>query len=187
MLKLFKTILKAGEATAKYPFAPYETCEDFRGRPEYNVDQCIACAACTRACPANALIMETNEAEGTRRWELSLARCIFCGRCEEVCPTHAIRLSQDFELAVTNKADLYQDATFKLLNCVCCDRPFAPVKAVDYAMALLEQNGLEGQALLSRRQQLETCPECRRKANMLDATNVFQHNYLSANPQECEK
>ena len=58
MLKLFKTILKAGEATLKYPFAPAPVCEHFRGKPDYKAEQCIACAACTTACPANAFIKE---------------------------------------------------------------------------------------------------------------------------------
>ena len=53
MIKLFKTILQAGTPTAKYPFAPYEVNRDFRGKPKYQADQCIACAACTKACPAN--------------------------------------------------------------------------------------------------------------------------------------
>ncbi len=93
MIKLFKTILKAGTPTAKYPFAPYEVNRDFRGKPKYQADQCIACAACTKACPANALVMEVDMETGERRWEISMARCIFCGRCEEVCPTRAIALS----------------------------------------------------------------------------------------------
>lgn len=34
MIKLLKTILKTGDVTAKYPFAPFEVAEDFRGKPE---------------------------------------------------------------------------------------------------------------------------------------------------------
>ncbi len=186
MLKLFKTILKAGEVTTKYPFKPMEVCQDFRGKPEYDADQCIACAACTRACPANALIMETDAANGKRRWELSLARCIFCGRCEEVCPTRAIRLSEDFELAVTNKKDLYQDATFLLTSCLTCSRPFAPTKTIDYAMALLKEAGLTEEEGASRRQQLETCPECRRKQNMIDSGNIFASKYFPEKTEQGE-
>lgn len=56
MIKLFKTILKAGTPTAKYPFAPYEVNRDFRGKPTYQADQCIACAACSiRDISNNAL------------------------------------------------------------------------------------------------------------------------------------
>jgi hydrogenase-4 component H len=105
VFKLLKTVIKTGEATTKYPFAPLEISGDFRGKPELDANQCLSCGACTRACPANALIMETDVKAGTRRWELSMARCIYCGRCEEVCPTKAITLSQNFELAVTRKEE----------------------------------------------------------------------------------
>ena len=173
MFKLIKTIIKAGESTTKYPFAPLEVSDDFRGKPEYNPEQCIACAACTRACPANALIMEIDAEQGTRRWQLSIARCIFCGRCEEVCPTQAIKLSKEFELAVTNKKDLYQEANFSLTQCRECGIGFAPRKAVEYALDLLKQGGMSEEQFEVRRQQLETCPDCRRKQNMLDGGNIL--------------
>ncbi|MGR5298839.1 formate hydrogenlyase complex iron-sulfur subunit [Vibrio mediterranei] len=178
MFKLLKTVLKTGDATAKYPFAPFQVQADFRGKPELNASQCIACAACTRACPANALIMETDENTGMRRWELSLARCIYCGRCEEVCPTHALSLSENFELAVTNKADLFEEATFHLHDCTSCGRPFVAKKLLDYTLACIEQSGVKGEQLAMRRLQLETCPECRRKANMLDGENLASHRYI---------
>ncbi|CAH0540499.1 formate hydrogenlyase complex iron-sulfur subunit [Vibrio marisflavi] len=179
MFKLLKTVLKTGDPTAKYPFAPFEVHDDFRGKPELKASQCIACGACTRACPANALIMETDEENGTRRWELSIARCIYCGRCEEVCPTHAIELTDQFELAVTNKADLYEHAEFNLSNCTECERPFVATKLLNYTFDSLEQAGLTGAQLEMRKRQLSTCPECRRKANMLDDKNVTCDRYIS--------
>lgn len=33
MLKLFKTIIKTGDATTKYPFKPLELPDGFRGKP----------------------------------------------------------------------------------------------------------------------------------------------------------
>jgi len=179
MFKLLKTVLKTGDPTTKYPFAPLEVHQDFRGKPELDASQCIACGACTRACPANALIMETDEDKGTRRWELSIARCIYCGRCEEVCPTHAIELTEQFELAVTNKADLYEHAEFNLSNCTQCDRPFVATKLLNYTLATIEQAGLTGEQLEMRKIQLCTCPECRRKANMLDGEGVSCDRYIS--------
>ncbi|ATA24538.1 hydrogenase 4 subunit H [Brenneria goodwinii] len=178
MLKLFKTILKAGNSTVKYPFKPLEVSAGFRGKPQYDAKQCIACAACTTACPANALTMETDVVNGTRTWQLFLGRCIFCGRCEEVCPTRAIVLSQEFEMAVANKADLYQRATFNLLNCRVCHRPFAPQKEVEYAMALMAQSGLSEEAVAARRHHFETCPECKRKQNMDNKDNVMLSRYV---------
>lgn len=180
MLKLFKTILKAGNSTVKYPFAPLEVAAGFRGKPEYDPEQCIACGACTMVCPANALTMENDVVNGTRTWQLFLGRCIFCGRCEEVCPTRAIALSPEFEMAVSNKADLYQRATFKLLDCHVCHRPFAPQKEVEYTMALLVQSGLTEAEVESQRSRFETCPECKRKQNMNQRGNVMLSQHLSA-------
>jgi len=112
MIKLFKTILKAGTPTAKYPFAPYEVNRDFRGKPKYQADQCIACAACTKACPANALVMEVDMETGERRWEISMARCIFCGYCEVACPFDAITLEHSYELSeYTRQALIYDKET----------------------------------------------------------------------------
>ncbi|MCL1061661.1 4Fe-4S binding protein [Shewanella benthica] len=179
MFKLLKTIAKAGESTTKYPFAPLEVGDAFRGKPEFEPEQCIACAACMRACPANALIMETNEQTGIRRWQLSLARCIYCGRCEEVCPTGALKLSAEFELAVTNKADLYQEAEFSLSHCLACDQAFAPKKAVQYSLDLLIQDGLGESQVEQWTKLLNTCPECRRKQNMLEGEGILQGHMLT--------
>ena len=174
MFKLLKIISKAGEATAKYPFAPYPVSPGFRGKPEFTGEQCIACAACVVACPPNALRMHTNTAEGTRTWSLNLGRCIFCGRCEEVCPTKAIALSPEFELAVGSKADLMQEATFTLSVCTCCEKPFAPTKEIDYAIALMVQSGLPESQIATTRAQFATCPECKRK-QALASVEPAQH------------
>ncbi|AFJ48515.1 hydrogenase 4 subunit H [Shimwellia blattae] len=177
MLKLLKTIRDAGVATVKYPFKPLEVCADFRGKPEYDPQQCIACGACTVACPANALTMETHPEDGTRTWQLFLGRCIFCGRCEEVCPTRAIVLSPDFELAVTNKPDLYNRATFSLLECRECHQPFTAGKALEYAMALLVQSGIDEATVEEMRPQFETCPTCKQRQNLFNngSTNLSYH------------
>lgn len=45
MLKLLKTIMRAGTATVKYPFAPLEVSPGFRGKPDLMPSQCIACGA----------------------------------------------------------------------------------------------------------------------------------------------
>lgn len=162
MFKLLKEVFRTGEATVKYPFAPVEVCKDFRGKPEHTAANCIACAACTVACPANALNMETDTAAGTRTWSINYGRCIFCGRCEEVCPTDALRLSQEFELAVANKADLERKAVFRLAHCVCCGEPFAAEKEVAYVTALIEASAPSEADAERRRQLVATCPACKR-------------------------
>ncbi|MBK5960052.1 formate hydrogenlyase complex iron-sulfur subunit [Rhodoplanes elegans] len=172
MFKLLKEVFRTGEATVKYPFAPVEVCKDFRGKPEHTAANCIACAACTVACPANALNMETDTAAGTRTWSIDYGRCIFCGRCEEVCPTDAIRLSQEFELAVANKADLQRKAVFRLARCVCCGEPFAAEKEVAYVTALIEAMAPSPEEGERRRQLVATCPSCKRANDVVQISDA---------------
>ena len=163
MFKLLKEVFRTGEATVKYPFAPMAVSKDFRGKPNHDGEQCIACAACAVACPPNAIAIETDIEAASRTWSISYGRCIFCGRCEEVCPTGAIRLSPDFELAVTRKEDLTRSAVFTLAPCACCGRPFAPAKEVAYVTALLVATaGIVGDTTQLGRM-VATCPECKRR------------------------
>lgn len=184
MFKLLKEVFRTGDATVKYPFAPVKVEKDFRGKPEHNAEQCIACAACTIACPANALKMETDVAAGTRTWSINYGRCVFCARCEEVCPTQAIKLTEDFELSVANKADLTVKAVFKLADCRCCGKPFAPAKEIAYAAALIEattvneaqpigRNGASAD-VERRRQMLETCPSCKRLNDLMQIAHITE-------------
>src|SRR5512135_1067969 len=114
VFKLVKEIFKVGEATVPYPFVPAEVSPGFRGKPEHDPKLCIACAACAIACPPNALTLTTDMDQGIITWS------IFYGRCEEVCPTGAIELSPEFELAVMNKADLFEQADYELAACSNC-------------------------------------------------------------------
>ena len=172
MFKLLKIIAKAGEATAKYPFAPYPVSPGFRGKPELNAEQCIACGSCTLVCPPNALTMQNDTQAGTRTGTLNLGRCIFCGRCEEICPTKAIALSPEFELAVGAKSDLLQQATFMLEPCTSCGEPFAPAKEIRYVIDLLAQSGLP--LTEAQHSQHAACPECKRK-HTLERDGLSQH------------
>jgi formate hydrogenlyase subunit 6/NADH:ubiquinone oxidoreductase subunit I len=174
MLKLFKEILRTGQATLPYPFEPIEQMPGFRGKPQHDPERCIACAACAIACPPNALRITTDLDQGFQTWSLFVGRCIYCGRCEEVCPTGAITLSPAFELAVMNKQDLYERADYRLAACRVCGVYYAPHKAVEYAAALLQQQGNGAGELESARRMLELCPECRRRHDVPRVVSLYQ-------------
>ncbi len=174
VLKLFREVLRTGEATVPYPFVPAEVTPGFRGKPEHDPKLCIACAACAIACPPNALTLNTDLDQGIITWSIFYGRCIFCGRCEEVCPTHAIQLSPDFELAVMNKADLIEEADYELAACSSCGVFFAPAKELQYVLALLEQAGLSGEDLDERKALLGLCSTCRRKNDVSKLVRMNQ-------------
>ena len=174
MLKLFKEVLKVGDATILYPFVPVEVMPGFRGKPHHDPELCIACAACAIACPSNALTITTDLDQGLQIWSLFVGRCIYCARCEEVCPTGAIRLSPDFELAVMNKEDLFEQADYQLATCRQCGEFFAPVKEINYMFALLQQSGISEDNLTAARSLLEVCPECKRKNDIPKLVSLYQ-------------
>lgn len=166
VFKLIKEVLKVGQATLPYPFAPVELAPGFRGKPEYDPQQCIACAACTVACPSNALQMETDLDQGLRTWSIFYGRCIYCARCEEVCPTGAIKLGTDFELASFDREDLTVRADFRLAACSNCGVYFTTVKALKHVQALLEQATGPSGGAPDRRELLLMCPQCRRSIDL---------------------
>ena len=172
--KLFQEVLKVGEATVLYPFVPAEVTAGFRGRPGHVPELCIACSACAVACPSNALRMLTDLDQGIITWSIFYGRCIYCGRCEEVCPTGAIQLTQEFELAVMQKADLYEQADYQLAACRQCGVRFAPAKELEYVIDLLEQAGLSGAELEERKALLAICPTCKRKNDISKLVRLNQ-------------
>lgn len=50
-----------------------------------NNDLCTGCSACVSICPAQALVMKTDE-NGFYKPQLNADKCISCGRCEKLCP-----------------------------------------------------------------------------------------------------
>lgn len=163
MFKTLKGILKTGCATTSYPDAPLERPEYARGKPEHNLEACIACTACANACPPNAIQMVTDAEAGTIMWSINFGRCIFCGRCEEVCPTRAVVLTPEFELAVFDKNDLEQTATYPLQKCSACGQYYASAKEVDYAGQIIRHNG--GADAAQALEMLGMCPECKQKVD----------------------
>ncbi len=174
MLKLFREVLKVGEATVPYPFVSVEVMPGFRGKPHHDPELCIACAACAIACPSNALRVTNDLDQGICTWSLFTGICIYCARCEEVCPTGSIALSHDFELAVMNKDDLYERSDYRLAACRECGKYFAPEKEIHYMFALLERSNLPAESLESARALLDLCPECKRENDIPKLVSLYR-------------
>jgi Ni,Fe-hydrogenase III small subunit/ferredoxin len=100
MYNIAKKFIQHGIVTINYPKVPVGG--DFiTGKPVADPAKCRNCGTCIGKCPTKAITPLTGANHSVT---FSLDRCIFCRFCEEVCPHGAIRLTNQFELAATDKS-----------------------------------------------------------------------------------
>ena len=125
-LRELKEALRAvifGPYTSKFPAEPHEAPDGFRGKPEFQDDGCIGCAACAEVCPALAIraIDDTLSEPPMRRFELRYDKCIFCGQCELNCTTkEGVKLSKDWDLATLDRGSCVEKIEHDLVLCEVC-------------------------------------------------------------------
>lgn len=113
--------LIGGPYTASFPAEPTPLPDTFRGRPRFDEDECVACAACANACPSGALETADDAEAGIRRLTISLDRCIFCGQCVANCLTEkGIRQTKEYDLSTTDRSSLRERTEKPLLLCESC-------------------------------------------------------------------
>jgi len=107
--------------TVQYPEQRPELPLRFRGKlvlpvdPEKNDNRCTACMLCVKACPNRSIEVEKIIGEDGKpkpkasKYMYNLATCMFCNMCVESCTFAAIVMSDEYELAVYDKAPLMQD------------------------------------------------------------------------------
>jgi NADH-quinone oxidoreductase subunit I len=102
--------------TVQYPDERVELPVRFRGRlvmpvaGENGENRCTSCMICAKACPNHSLYVEktTDEAGKPKpaKYIYNLGTCMFCNLCVEACPFAAIIMSDDYELAVSDRDGL---------------------------------------------------------------------------------
>ena len=128
-----RTILIGMRITLKYCFAKTITVQypdiaptlqpRFRGFHYYEIEKCIACDACAKACPVDCIYIdktsprkidkETGVAKGgaMTRYAIDYAKCMFCGLCTSPCPTDCIHMGNNHDLSGYDRQSMIVEFT----------------------------------------------------------------------------
>ncbi len=97
--------------TVQYPDVPPTVQPRFRGFHWYEIEKCIACDLCAKACPVDCIYIEktgprkTDKQTGTAvggamtRYAIDYSKCMFCGLCTPPCPTDCIHMGSIHDLS----------------------------------------------------------------------------------------
>lgn len=166
--------LFARKITRQYPDLKdrYEQPERARNRLYVNMDDCIGCDQCARACPVNCITIDTAKAipgenlgitsNGRKkalwvtRFDIDIAKCCYCSLCTYPCPTECIVMTDVFEFSVYERNELiynYEtmdkaEATLHIANAQKAEEEAKVARAKQAAerAAKLEQSGAQPMA-----------------------------------------
>ena len=114
--------------TIQYPDVKMPLPERTRNRLYVNMDDCIGCDQCVRACPVSCIELETvksipsenlgqtsngkKKALWVTKFNIDIAKCCYCQLCVFPCPTECIYMTDVYEFSEFKREDLlYKFAT----------------------------------------------------------------------------
>ena len=106
--------------TLQYPDERWEMPERSRNQLFNDIDDCIGCDQCARACPVDCIYIETEKTsddlgltpKGTKkrlkvlRFDIDMSLCCYCGLCTYPCPTECLIMTPVYESSVYDRTDL---------------------------------------------------------------------------------
>jgi NADH-quinone oxidoreductase chain I len=106
--------------TIQYPEQRAVLPVRYRGRlvmpvdPEKGTHRCTACMRCIEACPNHSIEVDKVIEDGKPRpraaaYRYNVGTCMFCNLCVEACAFAAIVMSDEHELATTDRSTLMRE------------------------------------------------------------------------------
>jgi len=111
--------------TIQYPSVKPQLPERERNRLYVNMDDCIGCDQCARACPVNCIEIETvksvlgddlgTTSNGKKKalwvttFNIDFAKCCYCQLCVFPCPTDCIYMTDVYEFSEFTRENLIFD------------------------------------------------------------------------------
>ncbi|MBT8380230.1 MAG: NADH-quinone oxidoreductase subunit I [Ignavibacteria bacterium] len=111
--------------TIQYPTVKPQLPERERNRLYVNMDDCIGCDQCSRACPVSCIEIETvkstpgddlgktsngkKKALWVTKFDIDFAKCCYCELCVPPCPTDCIYMTDVYEFSEFERDSLLYD------------------------------------------------------------------------------
>ena len=109
-----------GVVTVQFPAEKMPIPEIARYQLQVDIDDCIVCDLCAKACPVDCIAIESiksPEAIGktsdgsvkrlyAAKFDIDMAKCMYCGLCTVVCPTECITMTNQYDKSTTKLTDL---------------------------------------------------------------------------------
>ena len=112
MFKILQKTVSTGIVTVNYPAEPVKISERFRGRPSFDFDKWKDARPAAEVCPTGAISLA--DKADSRRVTVDYGLCVFCGLCAEASSDQAVRITQEFELATSDRRNLVLTAEYTL-------------------------------------------------------------------------
>jgi len=112
MFKILQKSVSTGIATVNYPAEPARISEYFRGRPDFEFEKWTDARPAVTVCPTGAIAL--SDAGDSRKVTIDYGLCVFCGLCAEASSDQAVRITQEFELATSDRRNLILTAEYEL-------------------------------------------------------------------------
>lgn len=109
-----------GVTTIQFPREKMPMPELARSQLDVEIDDCIVCDLCAKACPVDCISIESiksTEAIGktsdgsvkrlyAAQFDIDMAKCMYCGLCTVVCPTECITMTDKYDRSSQKLTDL---------------------------------------------------------------------------------
>ena len=82
---------------------PLEVREPFPGSKGHivvDIDECIFCSACAKACPCNAIEVDRDAST----WTVDYFGCVQCGSCVRACPATCLTMAPERPAVAAQKS-----------------------------------------------------------------------------------